>query len=615
MCGIAGYIGTQAVDQSLIQRSLARMDRRGPDHHASQILSAGNTFVCLLHSRLSIIDLDVRSNQPFEKEGLTLVFNGEIYNYLELRDQLGALGHTFSTNSDTEVLLEAYRAWGKDCTTHFEGMWAFALWDGRNRQLFVSRDRFGEKPLYIFQGDGGTYFASEIKILQQLANRSFEVNRGHLVRYVVTGHKSLYKTSETYHHGVSEFPIASSAIISANAPATLNAERFWVPTSVVQPMSIGEAIEGTRERLIESVRLRMRSDVPLAFCLSGGVDSAGLVSIASKVFNVQAQTFSIIDTDERYNELTNIQATIDDTGCASTKILLEPGDGNITRLEDIIAYHDAPIATISYFVHALLTESIAKGGFKISVSGTGADEIFTGYYDHFNLHLYEMRNHAKFNQLLSDWQEHVLTYVRHPDFRRHDLYFNSPDKREHIYLNSEVYNSFLHHPIDLTFAETRYTDSLLRNRMMNEMFHEVVRVILHEDDLNSMMYSIENRSPFLDKSLFEWAYSIPTEHLINEGYNKFILRSALKGLLNDQVRLTREKRGFNASINSIFDFSNPKHRDYFLSNSPVFEIFKREKIEQMLSLSAYPNSDKKFLFNFINVKIFLEQQAASKNQQ
>ena len=142
---------------------------------------------------------------------------------------------------------------------------------------------------------------------------------------------------------------------------------------------------------------------------------------------------------------------------------------------------------------------------------------------------------------------------------------------------------------------------------MNEMFHEVVRVILHEDDLNSMLYSIENRSPFLDTSLFEFAYSIPTKLLINKGYNKYLLRESMKGILNDQVRLSREKKGFNASINSIFDFSNPVHRDYFLSDSPIFEWFDRDKMSKLLQQTEFPNSYKKFLFDFICSKIFLEQ--------
>lgn len=609
MCGIAGYIGTHPPGQGAIEHSLKTMERRGPDHRESVTLNAKKSQVVLLHSRLSIIDLDARSHQPFTRDGLTVVFNGEIYNYLELRDELQRYGHSFETNSDTEVLVRAFQHWGRACTDHFEGMWAFALWDAHHEALFISRDRFGEKPLYMAHFSHGLFFASEIKTLQALADTRFSVNHDHLMRYVVNGHKSIYKTNETWYHGISEFPIASSAMVRADRPDDLRPERYWTPTHNERPMSLSDAIDGTRERLITSVGLRMRSDVPLAFCLSGGVDSAALVSIAAKCFNVQAQTFSIIDHDERYNEDANIQATIDDTGCRCTKIVLEPGDQNINRLADLIAYHDAPVATISYFVHSLLSEQIAAEGYRISLSGTGADELFTGYYDHFNLHLYQTRHLPQFAQLKADWETYVRHYVRHPDFRQHDLYFKNPGKRDHIYLNSNEFAAMLRVPFTEGFTETTYSSDLLRNRMMNEMFHEVVRVILREDDLNSMRYSIENRSPFLDRSLFEWAFSIPTPLLIHQGYNKYILRESMKGILNDRVRLAREKKGFNASINSIFDFSKASHREYFLSESPVFDYFDRTKIEGLLARESFPNSYKKFLFNFINAKLFLDHSA------
>lgn len=609
MCGIAGYIGQHPPGQGAILNALEHMQNRGPDHRDYAMIDSSQGAIRLLHSRLSIIDLDPRSNQPFTSNGCTVVFNGEIYNYLELRSELESAGHRFTTDSDTEVLLEAYRAWGSQCTDRFEGMWAFALWDTEHQVLFISRDRFGEKPLYLYHGDQGLYFASEVKALKQLSGQNFAANRDHLLRYVVNGHKSLYKTEETWHEGVIEFPIAHSALVRADQTAQLRFERYWVPRHQPRAMSMEEAIEGTRERLIRSVQLRMRSDVPLAFCLSGGVDSASLVSIAAKCFNVQAQTFSIIDRDARYNEEDNITATIQDTGCLSTKVVLEPGDQNIERLQQLIAYHDAPVATISYFVHSLLSEQIARNGYRISLSGTAADELFTGYYDHFNLHFYEMRNHPEFASLLADWKQHISGFVRHPDFQNPELYFSDPTKRDHIYLNNDVFRSTLRVPFNEGFTETKYADDLLRNRMMNELFHEVVRIILREDDLNSMLYSIENRSPFLDRNLFEWAYSIPSAHLIKGGYNKYILRQSMKGILNDQVRLSREKKGFNASINSIFDFSKPAHRDYFLSDSPVFELFDRDAITRMIGQGEFPNSYKKFLFNFINVKLFLEASA------
>lgn len=606
MCGIAGYIGKKPLPETHIRNTLERMKQRGPDAQRFQSFNTDDAHISLLHARLSIIDLEERSHQPFHRSGCTLVFNGEIYNYVELRQELLRRKIPLTTSGDTEVLLHYYLLFGEDCVKHFEGMWAFAIWDESRKKLFLSRDRFAEKPLFVTQTSDGFYFASETKALKSLSGLRPAVNENQLLRYIINGHKSLYKTGETFFHGVAEIPFATNVTIDSTLGMT--SQRYWHPEYRPQEnLSFEDAVEGTRHHLAESLKLRLRSDVPLAFCLSGGVDSASLVSIAAKVYNANVNTFSIIDTDHRYDELDNIQATIDDTGCASTKIVLQPGDENITRLESLIAYHDAPVATISYFVHSMLSEAIAQNGFRISISGTAADELFTGYYDHFLMHLYEVRGTSQFEQHLAHWNNYVLGFVRHPDFRKHDLFFENPATRNHMYFNRHEFSAHLIKNWSEEFAETNYTASLLRNRMMNELFHEVVRVILHEDDLNSMKYSIENRSPFLDTNLFNFAYSIPSRMLIDEGYNKFILRSAMKGILNDKVRLSREKKGFNASINSIFDFSNPRHRDYFLSDSEIFRWFDRDKMAALLRQNEFSNSWKKFLFDFVNARIFLEQ--------
>ncbi|MEY3397538.1 MAG: hypothetical protein RL220_132, partial [Bacteroidota bacterium] len=313
--------------------------------------------------------------------------------------------------------------------------------------------------------------------------------------------KSLYKSGEHFLEGIEEIDI--STIVNVAHDLRLKEYRYWSPAyNPDSSMTMEAAIEGSRHHLIESMRLRLRSDVPLAFCLSGGVDSASLVSIAAKVFNAKVNTFSIIDRDHRYDEFENIQATVNDTGCSSTKIILEPGDSNIARLEELIRYHDAPVATISYFVHSMLSESISGSGYKISISGTGADEMFTGYYDHFIMHLFEMRDTTDLPRLKKEWETHVLQYVRHPDFRKWDYFIEDHRRRSHIYFNNDEFRKLLKVEFAEEFTEVKYSQSLLRNRMMNEMFAEVVRVILHEDDLNSMKYSIENRSPFLDKNLF-----------------------------------------------------------------------------------------------------------------
>ncbi len=604
MCGIAGYIGTKNLENYKIRKTLNLMINRGPDSQSWIKLEKENFNVFLLHSRLSIIDLDKRSNQPFKYEKYIIVFNGEIYNFIEIRKNLSKLGYKFLTNSDTEVLLFAYIEYGEHCVEYFNGMWSFAIWDGFKERLFLSRDRFGEKPLYYFEDSEGVYFGSEVKFIQNLISKKLPINYNYLNRYLIYGYKFLYKSNETFFKGLARLDSATNMIISNMYQKKY---KYWEP-KIEQDlnMSYSDAVEGARHYLFESVKLRLRSDVPLAFCLSGGVDSSSLASIAKKYFNHEVVTFSIIDNDKRYNELDNITETIKELDCEHFLIELDYNQ-ILSKLEKLVKYHDAPISTISYLIHSLLIEKIKAKGFKVSISGTSADEIFTGYYDHFNLHLYEMRKTDSFNSHLKHWENYILPNIRNPFLKDPFLYFKDPLSRKHNHLNSEVFSLFLYKNFEIDVNEEVYTKSLLRNRMLNELFHEATPVILNEDDLNSMMNSIENRSPFLDINLVEFAQSIPSHHLIKKGYSKYILRESVKNILNDKVRLDRRKKGFNASIHSLINFDDKTSQDYFLSDSPIFEIVKRNEIELILKKKSLKNSYNKFLFNFINSKIFIEE--------
>jgi asparagine synthase (glutamine-hydrolysing) len=603
MCGIAGFIGRIKIDASRISATLDLMHNRGPDHRAHVVYDKAGFHVALLHSRLRIIDLDERANQPFCIDDKALIFNGEIYNYLELRQDIEKTGLQFKTNSDTEVLLQSYIRQGEDCVRNFEGMWAFAIYDQKKEALFLSRDRFGEKPLFYMKTPEGFYFASEIKFIRALSGRNLRVNQRQIQRYLVNGYKSLYKTHDTFFEKIQELPYGTS--MTVHRDLTVTSERYWIPERMERGMTEEEAIQGTRHWLQESMRLRLRSDVPLAFCLSGGIDSAALASIAAKEFGYQVATFSIIDQDERYNEYDNIKATIDDLRCEHTLIEISR-DHFFERLKRLVAYHDSPISTISYYVHSFLSETIARSGFRVAISGTAADELFTGYYDHFNLHLYEMRNHHNFPRYLKDWEIYIKPIVRNPFLQNPRLYFKDPGIRDHIFLNNDTFADCLTADFLEVFTEATYTNSLLRNRMFNELFHESIPSILHEDDLNSMYYSIENRSPYLDSRLFDFANSIPCEYLISDGYGKYILREAVKGILNEKVRLDRKKVGFNASIHSLVDFEDKETREYLLADGPVFDLIKKDRIVDVMKKNPMPNSYSKFIFSFINIKQFLE---------
>jgi asparagine synthase (glutamine-hydrolysing) len=605
MCGIAGAFGFDQPDDARIARTLALMRHRGPDGHGVLRTTINNHVATLLHTRLSIIDLDPRASQPMERDGLVVSFNGEIYNYLEIRCELEARHVRFTTSSDTEVLLEAYEAWGAAAFDRLEGMWALALIDRRNQTLVLSRDRFGEKPLYTMVSDGTLYFASEIKTLAELAGAWPAVDYDYVARSLVLGYRFLQKRAAGFYKNVVPFPAASFAVV--NGPEPPSAQRYWSLSCRPRPMTADDAAEGVRDRLKRSVELRMRADVPLAFCLSGGLDSSALVAFAARVLGRDVHAFSIIESDPRYDESRNISASVTAFGCHH-HAFTPTQQGFLDRLARQTAYHDVPVATISYYLHNFLSEAIAGGGFKVAVSGTAADELFTGYYDHYLFWLAGQHGRKEFDRLVGEWRESYGRFVRNPMLQDPLRFVQHPKARDHITLGSSAFRDLMREPVEDTFDEMDYADDLLRNRMMNELFHEVIPVLLAEDDLNSMQWSVENRSPYLDRDLVEFAYSIPAEHLIRDGYVKWPLRAALAGVLPDQVRLDKQKRGFNGSITSLLDLDDEVTRDRLLAPGPIFDIMDRDKFLRFAhEADTSDNSVSKFLFSFASTRIFLDQ--------
>jgi len=609
MCGIAGYVGTSTLDPERIQACLKAMGRRGPDttgtyHHRQP--SGGNVY--LLHSRLKIIDLDDRSNQPFRAGTAVISFNGEIYNYVELREAMKASGTSFATTSDTEVLIKALGEQGIPALDTCEGMWAFAYYDERTGALLLSRDRFGEKPLYIHRADGGLYFGSEVKLIRNLSGRTPTVNERQILRYLVNGYKSLYKEKETFFLGIEE--LAPGTALSIPSIGREETRRYWTPAFRPDPaMTFQSAVDDSRRELLRAVKIRLRSDVPLAFCMSGGIDSNALIGIAKHVFNYDVHGFTVYNHDARYDERHMVEHAVRALGIRHTVVPVDTRDF-LPRLRTLIRQHDAPVYTISYFAHWLLMEKIAAQGYRISVSGTGADELFSGYYDHHLMYLAEIHaDHALYASAADAWEKNVRPFARNPFLDRADRFVDAPSFREHIYLDAAEFTGYLHQPWCEPFTESVYAPGLLRNRMLNEAFHEAVPVILHEEDLNAMYYSIENRSPFLDRHLFEVCYRIPTPLLVRNGYAKAILREAVRGIVPDKLLDNYRKVGFNAPIASFLDLGNPEVSRYVLADSPIFRLVRRDRMEALVKKGEIRESESKFLFYFVCAKIFLDEMA------
>ena len=363
--------------------------------------------------------------------------------------------------------------------------------------------------------------------------------------------------------------------------------------------------------MIENVEFRMRADVPLAFCLSGGIDSGSLVSIASKVLNKKVSCFSIIDQDERYNELKNIKKIVKDCNADHFLIFLKDKKKNFfEKLDNLIEYHDSPLSTISYFIHSYLLEDISKNNFKVSISGTGADELYTGYYDHYNQYFGSVNANNKFyKENLQYWKKFIKPNLRNEALKNINFYKKNPKSVSNVFEKNFSLEKFAQKKTNLIkIKQKKFSEDILRNRMLNEIFHEIVPVILKHDDHNSMMHSVENRSPYLSKNLFNLTNKIPSELLIQNGYQKFILRESMSGILIDSVRLDRKKKGFNADLASLIDLKNKKNIEMiFNRNNLINEFVNLDFLSKSINYSKLPNHFSKFLFSVINVNIFLNK--------
>jgi asparagine synthase (glutamine-hydrolysing) len=620
VCGIAGFIGSVRLAEGRLRDAARALRHRGPDASGIRRFTTPQGGFCdLVHARLSIIDLDPRADQPMSSvrpEGgdaaapaLWLTYNGELYDYLEVRADLEAEGERFATASDTEVLLRALDRWGRHALDRFEGMWAFGLYDEATGTLTLSRDRFGEKPLFVHRAPEGLYFASEPKALFALRGGALPPDHEQLARYLVNGYKSLHKGPSTFFRGLGEVPAGGLLTATSDGPA--RASRYWEPRLAPEPdMGYAEAVAAVRERLVRSVELRLRADVPLAFCLSGGVDSVSLISIAARALGHDTHGFTIVNTDSRYEEADMIAVAVEDLGVRHTEVRLST-DGFLAGLRRQVAEHDAPVVTITYYAHRLLMSAIADAGYRISISGTAADELFTGYYDHHVAYLAMVRDDPLVHgPALAAWDRHVRPVVRNPHLSDPELFVRDPGFRDHIVLKNDEFAARLVRPFAEAFAERAFPAAdLLRTRMLNELFHESVPVILAEDDLNAMAVSVENRSPFLDRHLAELSWTIPTRHLVRDGRAKAVLRDAMRGIAPDAVLDNRRKVGFNAPLEDLLDTSDPAVRAELLSDSPLWDLVRREAVEDLLDRRDLPNSESKFLFSVLGTKMFLETYA------
>lgn len=605
MCGISGHLGTNFIKSNSLSKTLNLMKVRGPDNQSHMKFNLSNDInLNLLHSRLNIIDLNTRSNQPMKFNDNIIVFNGEIYNYLELKKKLQSKGYSFKTKSDTEVLLKCYEEYGSKMNSYLEGMWSYAIYNQSKKKLILSRDRFGEKPLFYLKQNNNFFFGSEIKYIKSLSDRNFENNFSKIIKFCSHGYRSLKENNQTFYKNI--FSLEPGCNLTIDKKLEFSIKKYYKIQLKKNNDSEKLSIKKISNFLFNNLERKFRSDVPLAFCLSGGVDSNSLACIAKYIYGIKLNTFSIIDKNSNYDESSNINHAVAKLKSNHYNIYLKKNNF-LKNLKKIIKHFDQPVSTISYYVQNLLLKEIKKNGFKVSISGTGADELFTGYYDHYLLQLSDLKSSNLFSEKFKNWRDNIKILVRNKYLRNHKLYFSNKNFYKHKYLIKETSDILIKKKNNLTHSEIFYSKSALKNRMLNELFKESVPVILENDDFNSMMYSVENRSPFLDNKLAEYTLSLPVENYIKHGYAKYLLRESLKGIMDNKIRLDKEKKGFNASLISLLNLNSSEFIDFLEKDSQIYEYYEKQKILNFIKANkTFTNSQNQFLFNFINCKIFLE---------
>lgn len=550
MCGIAGIYDNSLYPEQrrkLIGQMSQIMSHRGPDHAGIWI----ENEVAFAHNRLKIIDLSDSANQPFEYEDCVLTFNGEIYNYIELREQLIDEGYTFRTQSDTEVVIIAYHRWGIDCVKHFVGMWAFAIWDKVRRRMFCSRDRFGIKPFnYIFQSNR-FYFASEVKALSSLPGFQKNLNIQNLNRALILGWPC-YKDETNYEH-IKALPASSNLVIEHDQVRIF---RYW-DLSDEPNGSANLPVEERRERFLDLfsgvVKVHSRSDVSLGGCLSGGIDSSSIASMHCHLFpEKQYKTFTIYYTGK---DTVDERPFADEVARKYSQVeahYFSPLDDDIARHYSMATFHaDGPLLSSSYLSQYFVMKDARKNGVKVLLDGQGSDEYLLGYLHTFSRLIGADIRHLKpfpaMKMLMAHKNYHQLSISQTAQVLAKSLFMSQFGEGK-VY--EYEYNKFK--PLlNGSMAKGAQVELLQKSRNMTDnfsyhlLFTTSLPALLHFEDRNSMAFSIESRVPFLDHRLVEYVYHLPAgDKILDTGETKSILRRALKDILPDAIANRKDKKAF-----------------------------------------------------------------------
>jgi asparagine synthase (glutamine-hydrolysing) len=545
MCGIAGIISSKSNKLQDVQQMISCLSHRGPDGQASWQNHSG--IIALGHARLSVIDLSEAANQPMHYlNRYTIIHNGEIYNYKELRQQLASKGYRFTSHSDTEVILAAYDNWKADCLDYFDGMFAFAIWDEAEQELFAARDRFGEKPFYYTHTQEGFQFASEIRSFNKTGTDK-TYNGNLLLQYIANGFvQDAMDAGATFYKHIKKLPARHYLRFSA-ATNELNIVPYFDIDKSTNSISATDAIQEFKSLFFSSVERRLRSDVAIGTSLSGGLDSSSVIAAIHHLKQTgtvqKAFTASFPGFEKDETQLASIVAN----QFGLQHFTVTPTEKDLVAdLEKFLAQHDEPVSSSSVYAQYKVYELAKQQGVKVVLDGQGADEILSGYtkYIHWYLQqLYSTRSTALNkeiaafhstgfnikNKLAAKFPSWAAVQLEKKALKKQRSHFFTNDFVEEHLSRSSIYK-----PAVRSLNDILYFD----------VFNGGLEELLRNADRNAMAHGIEVRLPFLSHELVQFAFSLPSSFKMHNGYTKYILREVMDDMLPKEITWRKDKIGF-----------------------------------------------------------------------
>lgn len=559
MCGFLGFISNQN-QEKFISPALELIKHRGPDAQRYNIYQVGSKYVGFAHARLSIIDLSETASQPFESRcgHYSLVFNGEIYNYRELREELSKIGYEFHTNSDTEVLLCAWQEWGMDSLCKLIGMFAFAVLEKKLNKVTLVRDAFGIKPFFYSMQNEALFFGSDIRGVIELINKPVQPNLQKAYDYLVHGD---YDSSEnSFVDGIKHLMPGHVFTYDLTAGVASPSEAWWQPDlSTTSTLSFKAAAKKAQELFLESVKYHLRSDVPLGAALSGGVDSSAVVCAMRKLDpNADIHTFSYIASDEKLSEEKWVDGINNYVNSKAHKVY-SSGQEMAQDLDNMLLVQGEPFGGTSIYAQYRVFKLAKESGITVTLDGQGADELLAGYFGYPGQRLLSLIEQGKFlaaHKFARKWAEWpgrsyklawmYLARIVFPD----SLYAFARKCMGRNFYPAWLNVDFLSTQ-DLQFSERREVrrpsnkGKRVREALSNSLLGRGLPSLLRHGDRNSMAFSVESRVPFLTLPLAEFLLSLPEEYLIsNDGETKHVFREAMRGIVPDSHLDRKDKVGF-----------------------------------------------------------------------